>query len=40
MQIKAVSSEARAAYKMAMNKADKKETRYKIIQMKLDALKK
>ena len=33
-------SEARAAYKMAMNKADKKETRYKIIQMKLDALKK
>ena len=33
-------SEARSAYKMAMNKADKKETRYKIIQMKLDALKK
>jgi predicted negative regulator of RcsB-dependent stress response len=32
--------EARAAYKMAMNKTDKKETRYKIIQMKLDALKK
>ena len=33
-------SEARAAYKMAMSKIDKKETRYKIIQMKLDALKK
>ena len=33
-------SEARAAYKMAMSKTDKKETRYKIIQMKLDALKK
>jgi len=32
--------EARAAYKMAMNKIDKKETRYKIMQMKLDALKK
>ena len=34
------TSEARSAYKMAMSKADKKETRYKIIQMKLDALKK
>jgi len=33
-------SEARTAYKMAMSKTDKKETRYKIIQMKLDALKK
>jgi predicted negative regulator of RcsB-dependent stress response len=33
-------SEARAAYKMAMSRIDKKETRYKIIQMKLDALKK
>jgi predicted negative regulator of RcsB-dependent stress response len=33
-------SEARAAYKMAMSKIDKKETHYKIIQMKLDALKK
>ncbi len=32
-------SEARAAYKMAMSKIDKKETRFKIIQMKLDALK-
>jgi predicted negative regulator of RcsB-dependent stress response len=32
--------EARAAYKMAINKTNKKETRYKIIQMKLDALKK
>jgi predicted negative regulator of RcsB-dependent stress response len=37
---KASISEARAAYKMAMSKIDKKETRYKIIQMKLDALKK
>lgn len=33
-------TEARVAYKMAMSKIDKKETRYKIIQMKLDALKK
>ena len=32
--------EARTAYKMAMSKTNKKETRYKIIQMKLDALKK
>jgi predicted negative regulator of RcsB-dependent stress response len=37
---KASISEARAAYKMAMSKIDKKETRYKIIQMTLDALKK
>ena len=37
---KGSTSEARAAYKMAMNKTEKKETRYKIIQMKLDALKK
>lgn len=37
---KGTISEARAAYKMAMSKIDKKETRYKIIQMKLDALKK
>ena len=37
---KGIISEARAAYKMAMSKIDKKETRYKIIQMKLDALKK
>ena len=33
-------SEAGSAYKMAMTKIDEKETRYKIIQMKLDALKK
>ena len=33
-------SEASAAYKMAMSKIDEKETHYKIIQMKLDALKK
>jgi len=33
-------SEARAAYKMAMSMIDKNETRYKIMQMKLDALKK
>lgn len=32
-------SDARAAYKKAMKKIDKKETLYKIIQMKLDALK-
>ena len=37
---KGSTSEAGAAYKMAMNKTEKKETRYKIIQMKLDALKK
>ena len=33
-------SEARAAYKMAMSKIEKNETRYKIIQMKLDTLEK
>ena len=33
-------SEASAAYKMAMSKIDEKETHYKIIQMKLDTLKK
>ncbi|MBL79748.1 MAG: hypothetical protein CMH70_06940 [Nitrosomonadaceae bacterium] len=33
-------SEALSAYKMAMSKIDKKETRYKIIQMKIDALNK
>ena len=33
-------SKASAAYKMAMSKIDEKETHYKIIQMKLDALKK
>ena len=33
-------SEAISAYKMAMSKIDKKETRYKIIQMKVDALNK
>ena len=37
---KGSTSEARTAYKMAMSKTNKKETRYKIIQMKLDALKK